>query len=163
MTSTTGPTPREHDLVQAYLDLDPISICTRLVAALRDAAHGWRVAADELDGELAATMRETARRREEFAVELSNVVSGRSGQVTDGGTMSGHLLTWWLQIRALTARDTSRAVLKVCESGSRALLAEYRHALESSLPDPIHEIVVRQLDEIESTSRWLATELEAHT
>lgn len=160
MPSQQPPVGPESRLVEAYIGLDPVTVCSRLVAVLKDAAHGWRVAADSVaHEEIADHMRATAHRREEFAIELSNVIAGRSGAVTDRHTASGHLLSWWLEVRALTARDTTRAVLKVCQSGSRAAQNEYRHALDAALPDPIREIVVRQFDEIEATGRWLSAQV----
>ena len=43
------PNPHEPNLVEAYLGLDPISVCVRLSAALGDAGHGWRIAAEVMD------------------------------------------------------------------------------------------------------------------
>lgn len=154
--SASNPVPREPGLAEAYLGLDPVSVCRRLVAVLGDAAHGWRVGAEQIaDPELTERMREIARRREVFAVELSNVVSGRSGQVVDEHTATGRILTWWLEIRALTAHDKTAAVLKVCRRGSRSLLGEYEQALDTALPEPIRAIVVRQFDDIAATAGWL--------
>ena len=55
---------QEPELVQAYLGLDPISVCGRLAAALADAAHGWRVAADAVEDDVAEEMLTIARQRE---------------------------------------------------------------------------------------------------
>ena len=74
-----APNPNEPKIVEAYLGLDPISVCVRLSAALADAAHGWRLAAEVMDkvgdDDTAERMRKVARMREKFAVELSNVIS----------------------------------------------------------------------------------------
>lgn len=162
MTNRNEPTPIPHEpsLVEAGLGLDAVSVCARLTAVLADASHGWRVAADALSGEeqLAERLRDIARRREDFAVELSNVVSGRSGTVGDNPhTLSGTLRTWWLEIRASMSHGDRTAILNVCRSGSRAAVAEYDRALGTALPDPIREIIVRQANELRATGQWLRT------
>ena len=154
---------QDPDLVQAYLELDPISVCNRLAAALADAAHGWRVAAEAVEAELGEEMVTIARRREGFATELSNVVSGRSGEVVEDHTKSGRLLTWWLEIRASTARDKTLAVLKVCQTGSHALRREYAHAMDTALPEPIRAMVAHQLTDIEATAAWVDGEVDARS
>ena len=77
--------------------------------------------------------------------------------------MSGRMLTWWLEIRAVTARDTTPAVLKVCQTGSHALRREYGQAMDTALPDPIREVIARQLTDIEATARWVDAEVAARS
>jgi uncharacterized protein (TIGR02284 family) len=155
------PNPHEPSMVEAYLGLDPISVCIRLSAALGDAAHGWRLAAEVMDkigeDDLAERMRKVARAREKFAVELSNVISGRSGSVDEEHTVVGQLRAWWLEVRAITSRNKRAAVLKVCRSGSQSLIDEYATALGTPLPDAIRDIVVRQAESVRRTGSWLDT------
>lgn len=153
------PNPHEPGIVEAYLGLDPISVCIRLSAALGDAAHGWRVAAEIMDrageDDIAQRMRKTARTREKFVIELSNVISGRSGTVDEEHTVVGELRSWWLEVRAITSRNKRAAVLKACRSGSRSLIDEYTTALGTPLPDAIRDIVVRQSEQVRRTGAWL--------
>lgn len=160
LESDRTPNPHEPNIVEAYLGLDPISVCARLSAALGDAAHGWRLAAEVMgkvgDDDTAERMSKIARTRERFAVELSNVISGRSGTVAEEHTVTGQLRSWWLEVRAITSRNKRAAVLKVCRSGSRSLIDEYTTALGTPLPDAIRNIIVRQADDVRRTEKWLA-------
>ncbi len=154
-----NPRKSQDHYLEEYLDRDEIGVCTHLIDVLTDAVEGWRTAADHVgDDGVADMMRATARRREEMAIELSNIVSGRSGDVKETSTTAkGKILTLWLELRTLTARDKRAAVLSVCRRGSAAAIREYDDSLEATLDDPVRNVLVRQANELRSTAAWLAS------
>lgn len=154
-----NPRKSQDHYFEEYLDRDEIGVCTQLIDVLTDAAEGWRSAADHVgDDGVADMMRATARRREEMATELSNIVSGRSGEVKQTSpTAKGRILTLWLELRSLTARDKRGAVISVCRRGSAAAIKEYDEALEATLDDPVRNVIVRQANELRATASWLAS------
>ncbi len=157
-TGETSPVPKEPKLVEAGLGLDPISVCQRLAAVVHDAALGWHAAADAVeDTKLREEMLKVAQRREEFGAELSNVISGRSGEVGEHHTAQGTLMRWWIEARSAIGKPSQAAILRVCRAGSRTMQDEYDQALDTSLPDPIRQIIVHQSTEIISTAHWLDT------
>lgn len=157
-TENIGPIPKEPMLVEAGLGLDPVSVCQRLAAVVEDSVLGWRAAADAIeDTKLREEMLAIARRREDFGAELSNVISGHSGEVDEHHTVQGTLMRLWIEARSAIGRPSQHAVLRVCRAGSRTMQDEYDQALDTSLPDPIRQIIVHQATEIISTAEWLDT------
>jgi len=157
-TEKIGPVPKESRLVEAGLGLDPVSVCQRHAAVVEDAVLGWRAAADAIeDTKLREEMLAIARRREDFGAELSNVISGRSGEVSEHHTIQGTLMRWWIEARSTIGKPSQHAILRVCRAGSRTIRDEYDQALDTPLPEPIRQIIVRQSAEIISTADWLNT------
>ncbi len=126
------PGRTEADIVAGLLD-----VC-------RDAARGFRLAADLVsDRELKRIFSDAARRRDLFAAEL--LLFAHSG---GEGTITAVIHRGWMNMKdTLTAHDDG-AVLTEAIRGEEAAADAYHGALASMLPPKSRPIIQRHLDEI---------------
>lgn len=134
-----------------------VEVCDRLLAVLFDAAHGWRIAAEAIaDDDLSAKMLEQAREKEDFAVQLAEIMLHRAGAIPHDHTGRGRLLNWWLELRAALSHGKPETILGICHTGSKALVREYDLALKAIADQQVHDILVSQARRVEQAEEWLA-------
>lgn len=139
--------------------VDPIVLtCDRLLAVLCDASHGWRIAAAAIDDEeLAGQMLEMATEKEGFAVTLAEIILQRAGEIPHDHTGRGALLNWWLELRAAMTHGKRDTILRICHTGSKALVREYERALKGTSDPAVHDVLVYQARRVERGEEWLAS------
>lgn len=120
-------------------------IIAGLLAICRDAARGFRLAADSVgDIELKRIFLDAARRREIFAAELLPFAQGSAAS----GTAAGTLHRKWMSARDALSGHSEASILAETIRGESTAIDAFREAVGSMLPPKARPIVQRQLDEM---------------
>jgi uncharacterized protein (TIGR02284 family) len=124
---------------------DTVSILNDLIETSKDGENGFRKAAEDARSpELKALFTTGAARCAEGIRELQQEVRAAGGDPERSGSVSAALHRGWINIReAVTSRD-DKAILEECERGEDYAKAQYKKALEQSLPAHVRAIVDRQ-------------------
>jgi len=122
-----------------------VSILNDLIETSKDGEKGFTKSAEDAgNAELKAVFMEGARRCSDAVQELQALVRSEGGDPEDTGSVASALHRGWVSLReAVTGRD-DEAILEECERGEDYAKAQYRKALDSSLPFSIREVVERQ-------------------
>jgi uncharacterized protein (TIGR02284 family) len=119
-----------------------------LIETCKDAEKGFRAAAERV-GEVGEPVLRTAlnlyaQQRAGYAAELQNEVLRIGGQPTESSHVSAGFRRGWADLKsAVLSRDESD-VLADCESGEKAAMENYQHALKKNLPSDLLGIVQDQ-------------------
>ena len=123
------------------------STLNELIETSKDGENGFRKAADDArDPELKSLFGICATRCAQGASELQQLVQASGGRPEQTGSVAAALHRGWISVReAVTSRD-DRAILEECERGEDYAKAQYRKALEQTLPANVRAIVQRQYE-----------------
>jgi len=121
------------------------SVLNELIETSKDGESGFRKAAnDAREGELKSLFTACAARCAEGASELQRLVRARGEDPESTASLAGALHRGWISVReALTDRD-DKAILEECERGEDYAKAQYKKALQQTLPDDVRSVVERQ-------------------
>ena len=115
-----------------------------------DSAQGFTAAADMIeDKSLAASFREYAAQRDANAEELKAAIAYNGEEPPQGGTASGTLHRWWLEVKGKITSGNAHSVLSEAERGEDNAMARYRKALKQPLPAGVKLIVERQMQGVQ--------------
>lgn len=125
----------------------------QLIKSCWDAEHGFRTAAEQADGELAAFLEGLAERRAGFAAELERQVEDWGGHAVDRGSFDGMIRRHWIAITAALEAQSLGRVLKECEDIVDHSIAAYHEAIHMTFPVEVEAVVRRQYDELLRTEQ----------
>ena len=116
-----------------------------LIETSKDGENGFRKAAEDTkDSELRAFFMQGAQRCAQGARELQDLVRGAGGDPERTGSTAAAMHRGWMNVKeAVTGRD-DKAILEEVERGEDYAKAQYRTALEQSLPANVKSVVERQ-------------------
>jgi uncharacterized protein (TIGR02284 family) len=144
-------------------DKKVISILEDLVEICKDGEQGFKDAADDTkEEELSKTLLGYSLQREQFMIELNNVIKLLGGEVEFSGSIFGVLHRRWMDVRFGIAGSNSESILKECVRGESAALKKYKMALSAGLPEEILNIVNRQYIDIQRVYDSIKGLLEYH-
>lgn len=134
---------------------EAVSVLHSLISTCRDGQEGFRTAAECVadDPELKMLLSSFSLQRSKFAGELEAelIEMGEHHPESEGPSISGAVRRGWISLKAAMTQADNHAVLAECERGEDAAVAQYKKSLAHELPDPIREIVQRQLQEVVAT------------
>ncbi|HEX8558974.1 MAG TPA: PA2169 family four-helix-bundle protein [Pyrinomonadaceae bacterium] len=126
-----------------------VSTLNNLVQTCLDGQEGFRTAAGGVGrAELKEFFEGCSRQRGGFAGELQDEVRRLGGEPAEAGSITASLHRGWMGLRAALEGGDDAAVLKECERGEEAALANYRAALGVDLPAAVRSLVERQFAEV---------------
>lgn len=146
---------------------DSISTLNKLIETCKDGQEGFRLAAEGIsdDEDLKGFLFSCSLQRSKFAGELqSEVIALGEPGPSESGTVVSTLHRGWINLKTALTGNDNHAILAECERGEDSAVADYRKAVNSSLSDPLKEIVQRQFQEVLATHnsvRGLRDELAA--
>jgi len=131
---------------------EAISTLNGLIETLKDGQEGFRQAAEAVkDSQLKTLFNELSLQRSKFAGELQNqVVQLGEPEPEDSSSTAGALHRTWINLKAAITSQDDHAILAECERGEDSAVAEYKKAMEESLPAPAREMVARQSTEVKA-------------
>lgn len=124
-------------------------VLNRLIVACSDDIHAQTTAAAVVNGNARRDrLNDSARRRETFVEELSELVRTAGGQPARDGTIGESVRGTFRQLRALVVGHHTGDAYAWCEQVEATTSEAYESALAGRLPDGAREVVMRQYDEI---------------
>ena len=124
-------------------------VLNRLIVACSDNIHALTTAAAVVSGSgRRDRLNDSARRRETFVDELSELVRAGGGRPSRDGTIGESLRGTYRQLRALVIGHNSGDAYGWCHHVGAATEESYVRALADRLADGERDIVLRQYEEI---------------
>lgn len=124
-------------------------VLNRLIVACADDIHAQTTAASVVSGNgRRDRLNDSARRRETFVDELSELVRAGGGRPARDGTFGESLRGTFRQLRALVVGHNTGDAYAWCEHVEASTVESYERALAGRLPDGAREVVLRQYAEI---------------
>ena len=124
-------------------------VLNRLIVACRDDIHAQTTAASAVSGNVRRDrLNDSARRRETFVDELSELVRTAGGHPARDGTIGESLRGTFRQLRALVIGHHTGDAYAWCQQVGAATAESYERALAGRLPDGARDVVLRQYAEI---------------
>ena len=131
-----------------------------LIATCHDAEEGYAKAAKGVhDHALSDQLTAISGQRNQFAEELSKVVSGLGGHPATDAHYGGILHTGWVDLDTRIRPKSEHDILEDCLRGDEGTLKHYGHALDQELPAEARAVVERQRDAIGSDRNTLQNRL----
>lgn len=130
---------------------DLIDSLNHLIHVCRDGQEGYLQAAEHVKSAwLQGLFQSFSTQREQFAVELTNLVAGLGVEPASGSTMTGALYRTWIDFRTAVSGDSGddTVILDECERGEDAAKEAYETELNKDLPENIHRVVQSQYQDI---------------
>ncbi len=129
------------------------STLLELIETCRDGQEGFRKASECIvdHPELKLLLASFSVQRGKFAKELEDHLRTLGGEVPEsGGSVSGQLHRWWMDLQHASTREDNRRILAECERGEDTAKEVYRKALSDleSLPDSVRGLALWQEREI---------------
>ena len=113
--------------------------------ACRDDIHAQTTAASVVSGNVSRDRpKDSARRRETFVDELSELVRSAGGEPARDGTIGESVRGTFRQLRALVIGQHSGDAYGWCRQVGAATAEAYRRGLAGRLPDGARDVVLRQ-------------------
>jgi uncharacterized protein (TIGR02284 family) len=122
-----------------------------LVSINRDAAKGFKTAADSIEDPAVSRMflRQSSE-REAFAQDLLGLAGSKRSEVDKDGTVTGTMHRWWLDLKGTMSSDSLQSVLEEAERGEEKALEAHREAATTLAGSPFEPPVVQQCHRISS-------------
>src|SRR5258705_5167359 len=123
---------------------DLIDSLNHLIRVCRDGQEGYLQAAEHVKSAwLQGLFQSFSTQREQFATELTNLVSGLGVEPTSGTTVAGALHRTWIDFRTAVTGDggNDAIILEECEHGEDVAKEAYETELNKGLPEQIHRVV----------------------
>ena len=129
------------------------STLLELIETCRDGQEGFRKASECIANhpELKLLLASFSVQRGKFARELEEHLRALGGEVPEsGGSVSGQLHRWWMDLEHAATREDNHRILAECERGEDTAREVYRKALSDleSLPDSVRGLALWQEREI---------------
>ena len=143
---------------------DLINSLNHLTHICRDGQEGYLQAAEHVKSAwLQALFQNFSIQREQFAVELTNLVANLGAEPASGTTVAGVLHRTWIDLRTAVTGDGGDdfIILDECEQGEDAAKEAYEHELNKGLPEPIRRVVQSQYEDILRTHNQVREAREA--
>ena len=130
---------------------DLINSLNHLIRVCRDGQEGYLQAAEHVKSAwLQGLFQQFSTQREQFAIELTNLVAGLGVEPTSGATVAGALHRTWIDLRTAVSGDSrdDAALLEECERGEDTARDAYETELNKGLPGHIDRVVQSQYQDI---------------
>jgi uncharacterized protein (TIGR02284 family) len=88
--------------------------------------------------------------REAFAQDLLGLAGSKRSEVDKGGTVSGTMHRWWLDLKGTMSSDSLHSVLDEAERGEEKALEAHREAATTLAGSPFEPPVVQHCHRISS-------------
>jgi len=130
---------------------DVISTLNNLITTCKDGEEGFRTCVDNVKNPtLRAFFIQKAERCREGAVQLREIVREMGGEPETGGSFSGAMHRFWVDIRGAIARMDDHAILDECERGEDSAKKAYEDALKEDLPGDVRRVIENQYREVKT-------------
>ena len=128
---------------------DVIVTLNELIETCRDGEEGFRTCAEGVKAtQLKAFFEERAERCALGAAQLESKVVELGGDPQRGGSPSGMLHRFWVNIRSTISGMDEEAVLAECERGEDFAKTAYEEALRRDLPGDVRVMIAKQYREV---------------
>jgi uncharacterized protein (TIGR02284 family) len=130
---------------------DLIDSLNHLIHVCRDGQEGYLQAVEHVKSAwLQALFQNLSLQREQFAVELTNLVASLGAEPASGTTVSGVLHRTWIDLRTAVTGDAGDdfIILDECEQGEDTAKEAYETELSKGLPEHVHRVVQSQYEDI---------------
>lgn len=128
---------------------DVIRTLNELIETSRDGEEGFRTCAGNVKNRnLKVFFEQKAERCREGAEQLQQIVREMGDQPQQGGSASGAVHRFWVNIRGTISGMDDNTILDECERGEDTARTAYEEALRHELPGDVRLVVERQYQEV---------------
>ena len=128
---------------------DVISTLNNLIETSKDGEEGFRSCADTVKNPtLKAFFEQKSQRCREGAAQLQQIVREMGGDPEQGGSLSGAMHRFWVNIRGTISGMNDHAILDECERGEDSAKQAYEAALKEDLPGDVRRVIENQYGEV---------------
>ncbi len=130
---------------------DLIDSLNHLIHVCRDGQESYLQAAEHVQSAwLQALFQNFSAQREQFAVELTNLVVSLGAEPTTGTTVAGVLHRTWIDLRTAVTGDSGddTLILDECEQAEDEARQAYEQELEKGFPEYIDRVVQSQYQDM---------------
>jgi uncharacterized protein (TIGR02284 family) len=128
---------------------DVITTLNELIETSRDGEEGFRTCAEGVKNpQLKRFFEDRAERCALGAALLEGKVIELGGELQRGGSASGMLHRFWVNIRSSISGMDDEAVLAECERGEDVAKGAYEEALRRDLPPQVRVMIAKQYREV---------------
>lgn len=143
------------DKTKSISQLSPqqLSELNTLIRRNFDARKGYMQAAKQVEDNLSLKrfLEDYAKQRQDFIIDLKNLVSELGGTPADQSSIEGDLHRNWINIRTALAAKEEKAVLDECQRGEKAALDSYQKVRDiQNFPAPVYTMLDQHLKAIQS-------------
>ena len=130
---------------------DVISTLNNLIATSKDGEQVFANCADNVKNQtLRAFFLQKTERCREGAAQLQQIVREMGGDPDTGGSMSGAMHRFWVDIRGTISGMDDHAILDECERGEDNAKWAYEAALKEDLPGDVRRVIENQSREVKT-------------
>ena len=145
------------------LNDDAVDTLNNLLEICRDGEYGFTECAEHVkSAAVKSVFIQRASDCRSAAAELQELVAEMGGDPEDGGSMGGAMHRGWVSVKGTLTGYSDLSMLKECERGEDAALAQYRKALKENLPAKIHAVVDRQAQGTQKNHDQIRDMRDAH-
>ena len=117
-----------------------------------DSAEGFTASAEMIeDPALAAKFRQYAADRQANAEELKATVAYNGEEPAEGGTATGTLHRWWLELRGKVTKGSTHQILTEAERGEDSIKHRYEAALKEVSATAVSNLIAEQYSGVKAT------------
>jgi uncharacterized protein (TIGR02284 family) len=128
---------------------DVIGTLNDLIETCKDGEEGFRACADAVKNQqLKVFFEQKAERCRVGGGQLQQKVRELGGDPERGGSMTGAVHRFWLDIRSRLAGMDDHALLDECERGEDSAKHAYEEALQEDLPADVRTLIGKQYREV---------------
>jgi uncharacterized protein (TIGR02284 family) len=128
---------------------DVIGTLNDLIETCKDGEEGFRTCADAVKNpQLKAFFEQKAERCRTGGAQLQQKVRDLGGDPERGGSMSGAVHRFWVNIRSSIAGMDDHAILDECERGEDSAKRAYEDGLQQDLPADVRTLIGKQYREV---------------
>jgi len=134
-----------------------------LIHICHDGQEGYLQAAEHVKSAwLQALLQSFSTQREQFAVELTNLLANSGVEPASGTSVAGALHRTWIDLRTAVTGDSGddSLILDECERGEDAAMQAYETELNKGLPEQIDRVVQSQYQDILRTHNQVREALD---
>jgi uncharacterized protein (TIGR02284 family) len=120
-----------------------------LIRITEDSHEGYRKSAEDVDDPvLKEVFNDLAAQRGAMVRELQKLVAEQGGAPESSGTVLGGAHRVLIDLKAAVLGRDRHAILAEVERGESEAVRRYEQALQTGLPQPLHDAVTAHLDRI---------------
>ncbi len=135
-----------------------ISILNNLIEICRDGNRGYKHASEHIEhDDLETIFYRLSQQRALFEAELRDDVRQLGGTPEDGGTLSGSIHRFYLDVKAMFTGHDTEGIIEACKTGEKTAIEAYEKAIAS---DDLPAFIKERLTEQHKLIKGAVTQLE---
>ena len=135
----------------------------KLIRIYFDAKEHYRLAAKRATGDQQAKLTALVEDREAFHIQMQELITRMNVEMSDNGTVWEDFKRDWERLRGAVAGDGLATALKMAQESDKSAIDQADRLIHAGVPEPLDNLLKRQLDQIKKDQQQLAGWIDATT